>query len=123
IVPLTQYGVTPQTVFFDKNQDINPRRGSLSMPHSVRNEEQRPHTITDALLDASTMIDNVPNNRRKHLRSRSQAPRDTATPTVPRHDNIRWESSLASSPMASSPGAPGSSPSSDTEQRGTGSRN
>lgn len=123
VIPLTQYGVTPQTVFFDKNQNINPRRGSVSRPDSARNGEQRPHTITDALLDASTTIDSAPNNRRKHLRSRSQAQKDTATLAVPRQDNIRGESSAATSPMASSPGAPGSPPSSDTEQRILGSRN
>ena len=124
-IPLTQHGVTPQTVFFDKNQNIKPRRGSLGRPESDKDGEQKPHTITDALLDASTTIDSTPNSRRKHLRSRSQAQKDATTLSVARQsnlDHIRGELSPAPSPGASSPGVPGSPPTSDAEQRASGSR-
>ncbi|KAE8147277.1 hypothetical protein BDV25DRAFT_142918 [Aspergillus avenaceus] len=115
VVPLTQYGVTPQTVFFDKNQNMKPRKTTVAKSQPGRTGEHRPHTITDALLDASTTIDSRPNSRRKHARSRSQLQRELG-PTL---TNLRSnpldivraaDNSLASSPVASSPGAPGSRP-------------
>lgn len=130
IIPLTQHGVTPQTVFFDKNQNASPpRRPSVSKADNVKNGDNKPHTITDALLDASTTIENTPGSRRRHARSRSRVQRDTGTSDVPRQlnvENLRGESSPALSPTASSPGGPGwrglSPPSSDAEQKGPGSR-
>ncbi|KKK12764.1 hypothetical protein P175DRAFT_0454689 [Aspergillus ochraceoroseus IBT 24754] len=123
VVALMDYGVTPQTVFFDKNQNAKVRRSSLGKAPSNRTEDRKIHTITDALLDASTTIDSASNARRKHLRSRSQA--STATLTAPRQsaiDIIRAESSPGSSPIASSPSAapgsrPFSPPNSDAEHR------
>ncbi|KAK1139209.1 Serine/threonine-protein kinase [Aspergillus melleus] len=127
VVALTQLGVTPQTVFFDKTQNIRPRRDDYAM---TRNESSRPderrHTITDALLDASTTIDRAPSSRRKHLRTRSQLQRESGAPRQHALDIVRaTEHSAASSPLASSPsGAPGSRPisppSSDTERRASG---
>lgn len=128
-ISLTQYGVTPQTVFFDKNQNIKPRRSSVGKPDSTKSGENKPHTITDALLDASTTIDNSPGNRRRRPRSRSQANREPGTLTVPRPnniDNLRGEHSPSPSPIGSSSGGPGprplSPPTSDGEQRASGSR-
>ncbi|OJJ37742.1 hypothetical protein ASPWEDRAFT_468916 [Aspergillus wentii DTO 134E9] len=114
IITLTQYGVTPQTVFFDKQQNVRPRRASLGKADSNRTAERTPHTIADALLDASTTIESAPSTRRKHLRSRSQLQKEIAAGGAPRQntlDNIRAELSPADSPIASSPsGAPGSRP-------------
>ncbi|KAK5679195.1 Serine/threonine-protein kinase, partial [Elasticomyces elasticus] len=130
IIPLTQHGVTPQTVFFDKNQNASPpRRSSVSKVDNVKNGDHKPHTITDALLDASTTIENTPSSRRRHARSRSQARRDIGTSAIPRQlniENLRGESSPILSPTGSSPGGPGSRglspPSSDAEQKAPGSR-
>ena len=123
VTPLTRYGVTPQTVFFDKNQNANPRRSSVGKADNDKNGEHKPHTITDALLDASTTINSAPSSRRKHLRSKSQARRDTGALVV---DNLHREHSPVPSPAASSPGGPGSRalspPSSGPEQRAPGSR-
>ncbi|PLB44459.1 hypothetical protein P170DRAFT_368053 [Aspergillus steynii IBT 23096] len=133
VVALTQYGVTPQTVFFDKNQNVKPRRDDHALSRNgptepSRPDERRPHTITDALLDASTTIDNAPNGRRKHLRSRSQLQRESGAPRQHALDIVRaTEHSAASSPLASSPsGAPGSRPmsplGSDAGRRASGGR-
>ncbi|KAB8208559.1 hypothetical protein BDV34DRAFT_222638 [Aspergillus parasiticus] len=132
VIALTQYGVTPQTVFFDKNQNVKPRRASSAKDQPSKTGERRPHTITDALLDASTTIDSRPNSRRKHARSRSHLQRELGPVlTTPKQDTLDTlraaEGSAASSPVASSPSAalgsgPLSPPSSDTERRLTEGR-
>ncbi|PYI23700.1 protein kinase [Aspergillus violaceofuscus CBS 115571] len=124
VIALTQYGVTPQTVFFDKTQNTRPRTNSLGNTENAKAEDRRPHTITDALLDASTSIDNRPESRRKHLRSRSQLTDHLTIPRPIAVNNIRSENSPVPSPIASSPGAagPASPPSSDAERRISGGR-
>ena len=60
VIALTQCGVVPQTVFFDKVQNAKPRRRSLDNNTRVggeRQQQQQHHTIVDALLDASTTIE------------------------------------------------------------------
>ncbi|GAB1199336.1 hypothetical protein APSETT444_008682 [Aspergillus pseudonomiae] len=127
VIALTQYGVTPQTVFFDKNQNVKPRRAPSAKDLPGKAGERRPHTITDALLDASTTIDSRPSSRRKHARSRSQLQRDIGPVlTTSKQDTLDTlraaENSPVPSPVASSPSAalgsgPLSPPSSDTERR------
>ncbi|KAL4918366.1 hypothetical protein BDW62DRAFT_67937 [Aspergillus aurantiobrunneus] len=126
VVALVDYGVTPQTVFFDKSQNVKARRNSLGRPPTSRAEDNKTHTITDALLDASTTIDHTTYSRRRHPRSKSQVPQDIdATVATPRQNTIdilRAEESPGSSPLASSPSAapgsrPMSPPSSDAEPR------
>lgn len=109
IISLSQQGVTPQTVFFDKNLNEKSRNTSLERnsgrTHTL--DDQRPRTIADALLDASTTIERSPSALRKHIRSRSQIHRGIE---VPQPRNIAVDSS-SSSPAASSPAAaPGSRP-------------
>ncbi|KAF9885873.1 Serine/threonine-protein kinase [Aspergillus nanangensis] len=133
VLTLTHCGVTPQTVFFDKNQNSKPRRSPPAKLETRRMQDRKLHTITDALLDASTTLDNVPGSRRRHMRSRTHPQRDIDTTLkVPRQnamDGVRAaEDSLVSSPIASSPSAaPGSRPlsplASDTERRVSGGRN
>ncbi|PWY89814.1 protein kinase [Aspergillus heteromorphus CBS 117.55] len=130
VISLMQHEVTPQTVFFDKTQNIKPSRNSVGKPENDRTDERKPSTITDALLDASTTIDNRPESRRKHMRSRSQMQKEMAAAglSIPRPsalDNLRAERSPVSSPIASSPSAapgsrPLSPPGSDTDRRGLG---
>lgn len=120
-IALTQFGVTPQTVFFDKNQNIKPRRASVGKPESIKTGDNAPHTITDALLDASTTIDNAPGARQKHLRSKSQHQREAGSSRQNGLDT-RGEHSPGSTPVASSPSAapesrPLSPPNSDTGRK------
>ncbi|KAL3458105.1 hypothetical protein BJX64DRAFT_267243 [Aspergillus heterothallicus] len=131
VVALNDYGVTPQTVFFDKNQNVKARRNSLGKVQPKRTDDHATHTITDALLDASTTIDNTTNSRRRHPRTRSNVPKDIgATVPTPRQnaiDAVRAGHSPISSPFASSPSAapgsrPMSPPSSDVERRASEGR-
>ncbi|KAI9373379.1 hypothetical protein BJX61DRAFT_503129 [Aspergillus egyptiacus] len=129
VIALIDYEVTPQTVFFDKTQNVKARRNSLGKPQVNRTEDGRPHTIADALLDASATIDN--HSRRRYARSKSHVSRDfgtaVATPRPSAVDTIRAAQSPSSSPIASSPSAapgsrPMSPPSSDAEPRGSEGR-
>jgi phosphoinositide-3-kinase regulatory subunit 4 len=110
IISLSQQGVTPQTVFFDKNLNEKSRNTSLERNTSrTRNplDDPRPRTIADALLDASTTIERSPSAHRKHIRTRSQLHKEIE---IPHPRNIAVESS-SSSPATSSPAAaPGSRP-------------
>lgn len=126
-IALTQFGVTPQTVFFDKNQGVKPRRASVGKPESNKPADNGPHTITDALLDASTTIENASSARRKHLRSKTQHKEPGGALTVPRQtgsDNARSERSPGSSPVESSPNAslPLSSPNAENGGKNSGHR-
>ncbi|KAJ5334437.1 hypothetical protein N7452_006840 [Penicillium brevicompactum] len=122
IVSLTQHGIKPQTVFFDKELRDQPRRVSLDGHDGNPTDDTRPRTIADALLDASATIERAPSFHRKHLRSKSQAFRDhRRTSGVPILDG-NDSSPLSSSPLASSPATrPGSRalspPSSDNAPR------
>lgn len=127
VIPLSQHNVTPQTVFYDKSQAGKERRTS-SHERRTSAGDKKPHTIADALLDASTTIDSDPDPRRKLRRSRSQrSNRDAGTP-LPTSRRRALEpgrgesSSQATSPMSSSPGAQleshsSSAPPSDAAQK------
>ncbi|KAJ9358076.1 hypothetical protein DTO027B9_2646 [Paecilomyces variotii] len=124
IIPLTQHEVTPQTVFFDKNQNFKQRRASSAKSETVSNIDQKSHTIADALLDASTTIETGPAARRKHMRSRSQRQRENGINTAIARQNtlgVLRTDSQAASPISSSPGAPesqnSSAPSSDIDRK------
>ncbi|KAH3187848.1 hypothetical protein KXV92_005162 [Aspergillus fumigatus] len=128
VIALTQYGVTPQTVFFDKQQSVKPQGPPLPKVDDAGLGESKPHTITDALLDASTTIDSASHTRRRHLRTRSQLQRDPGNANdIPRqeaHDDLRAENPHGLSPVASSPSAAPESrplppPNSDAERRGS----
>ncbi|KAJ5159433.1 uncharacterized protein N7482_006437 [Penicillium canariense] len=120
IISLSRHGVTPQTVFFDKNLNDKPRNTSLERDTSRTRtpfDDQRPRTIADALLDASTTIERASSAHRKHIRHGSQLRREI---DVPQPRNTAVESS-SSSPAASSPATgpgsrPMSPPSSDVER-------
>ncbi|RDW70477.1 ubiquitin-binding serine/threonine protein kinase VPS15 [Aspergillus mulundensis] len=125
VVALINLSVTPQTVLFDRSQNVKARRNPVVRPQSAR-DDSKTSTIADALLDASTTIDNAANSRRRHARSKSQAQQEIEAGIVtPRPNSIgtlRARESPASSPIASSPSAapgsrPRSPPSSDAERR------
>ena len=126
IIALAEHDVTPQTVFFDRKQGVRQHRPT---PRKSRREiGGRSQNVADALLDASETIDGDPGTRRKHFRSKSQRPRGNGVSlTIPQQSTleaIRTDSSQATSPMSSSPGAQpeshrSSTPTSDLERRDT----
>jgi phosphoinositide-3-kinase regulatory subunit 4 len=128
LVTLTQYGVAPQTVFFDKNQTVKQRRRSTENLRSYEDHERKPHTIADALLDASTTIDGPLTGRRKQQRSWAQKRRDSASgrqgPLSTALEAIKTDShnpsSLSSSPTTQDASRQSSAPSSDVERRTSG---
>jgi phosphoinositide-3-kinase regulatory subunit 4 len=108
IISLSQHGVTPQTVFFDKNLNERPRHSPVNQNEGRIADDHRPRTIADALLDASTTIERGPGAHRKHARARSQLHKELEIPRPGRLDHVGVDSSSAS-PAASSPAAgPGS---------------
>lgn len=68
ILVLKEMNVTPQTIFFEVRKKGRIRR-RRSQEHQFRSSgnatSNTPHSITDALLDASTSIDNDPGQRNK----------------------------------------------------------
>ena len=110
VFPLKDIKVTPQTVFFE----MKPKRGK-HLRRTVSEERQRtsnkldnhpgPHTIADALLDASTNINDPLLYRR---RSHANAVKGKATahdPMLPgRQKATNGDTSSVVSPMSSSPG-------------------
>ncbi|KAJ5559158.1 hypothetical protein N7535_008978 [Penicillium sp. DV-2018c] len=121
IVSLIQHGVKPQTVFFDKEIKDQSRLTSLDS-HDGNVDDLRPRTIADALLDASTTIEQAPSAHRKHLRTKSQLSKETRLPSGVHIRDGNESSPLSSSPMASSPAAgsgsrPWSPPNLDDDSR------
>ncbi|KAF3398978.1 Serine/threonine-protein kinase ppk19 [Talaromyces pinophilus] len=119
ILTLTQYGITPQTVFFDKNQDVRQRKVSVDNVSSATNQEPRSHTIADALLDASTSVDSAA--RRKPHRSATQRPKDSnpARRSLAIAGGMRADSetaSTSSSPTTQPASQDSSAPNSDIER-------
>ena len=113
VVPLSQHGVKPQTILFDKKQGATFHPSPQGTRPSTG--EGKLHTIADALLDASTTIDFTSDGRRKHVRTRSQRPqRDNALPSpLSRQHTLESIGSQRTATLASSPGGP----SSDRERR------
>lgn len=106
VVSLVSIGVTPQTVFFDKMPTLRSRPRRLSSgPGSQNVASEKPHTITDALLDASTTIDDATRRKKSHAKKLGQ----NGTPrSLPRQINTKGleggQDSTGPSPLGSSPG-------------------
>lgn len=63
IINLRNIGITPQTVMFDEQQLMDdPHRQTKSSPSG---DDNAPHTIADALLDASMTIDDPLSRKRR----------------------------------------------------------
>ncbi|KAG0652896.1 Serine threonine-kinase ppk19 [Hyphodiscus hymeniophilus] len=118
IINLRSINITPQTVMFDGQQVIDePLRQVTSVSNSDGSD--KPHTITDALLDASMTIGDDPiakkrrsafNSHRARLNSQT-----SALPATPTGDGTR--SPISPTPLLSS--SPKNTPSAgtDTEPR------
>ncbi|KAL0262663.1 Serine/threonine-protein kinase [Diplodia seriata] len=91
ILPLKDLGITPQTIFFDHKQslfdEVVAERAAI---------DNAPHTIADALRDAST-DDNIPRRRLPHMNHLER--HGSAERPIPRSDSrIPGPSSPAQSP-------------------------
>ncbi|KAJ5083362.1 hypothetical protein N7456_012789 [Penicillium angulare] len=115
IIKLSRHGLTPQTVFFDRNLNERPQSIPRDRNESPPPEASRPRTIADALLDASTTIEQSPSTPHTHqrpFRSRSQLQKGIELEHPSHLGEVGLDSSFSSSsPNASSPAAgPGSRP-------------
>lgn len=109
IVHLKEFNVTPQTVFFEtrKKQKNIGRRFSHDGT-TTAGIHKRPHTIADALLDASTTMNDPLNSRKRsqagnRVHQRSGGPASHPLPSG--STESRRTSSAVPSPLSSSPGA------------------
>ncbi|KAI9750866.1 MAG: hypothetical protein M4579_006272 [Chaenotheca gracillima] len=109
IINLKQLAITPQTIFFD---EVRYPLEDVSSPNETASNgnSKAPHTISDALLDASMTIDDPLSRRKKsHYNSRKarengQAQVSPATPSDlqrPSQNGPSPPSSVADSPVGS----------------------
>jgi phosphoinositide-3-kinase regulatory subunit 4 len=74
IIKLNELNVRPQTVFFDVEESSKAGDGrSMALPES---NGEPPHTLTDALLDASTNIENASDRRSSSMQPASRERKD-----------------------------------------------
>ncbi|EXJ55414.1 VPS15 protein kinase [Cladophialophora yegresii CBS 114405] len=77
IIALNQIEVTPQNVFFDSRQPLRESTGGPRQTQQMSRRDER-HSLADALLDASTTID----DHRLRRISPTQQSSGTATPST-----------------------------------------
>lgn len=120
VVTLKDLNVTPKTIFFEEKQPIDTPPQSSHGNGRANGDRKGPHTITDALLDASTTIDDSLARRKKsHINDRKEREADRTLP-IPQPKG-RPDSRLTS-PLSTSPSTPhqsqnSSGPISDAETR------
>ncbi len=108
ILRLKELNVTPQTVFFDLSEQKNTsgRRAStgvISIDNTKTKRIAALHTIADALLDASTNIDD-PQSQRKISNTNARRERiHSGSQTQPASIISKSPSSKTASPMSTSP--------------------
>lgn len=106
IVNLKELSITPQTVFFEDHEGKKQKNVSRRLSHgNFQTSGKTPHTLADALLDASSTI-NDPHRQRKKPQV-SHPPRlngEATTLSIPvgSHDSRRGPSNVPS-PLSSSP--------------------
>ena len=111
IVKLKEINVMPQTIFFEsRKQSRNSSRrhshGASSTSTARKPLSSTPHTIADALLDASTAIDDPQAQRKKSLANARKDRLDGNSPPLPVRAKNRRDSSNIPSPLSSSPSVP-----------------
>jgi phosphoinositide-3-kinase, regulatory subunit 4 len=82
VVSLNQINVTPQNIFFDNKEPLRARKDPAQQRPDYSVAGGRPHTIADALLDASTTIDD--SARRRNSSTDSPTQQDAVGLTKPR---------------------------------------
>jgi phosphoinositide-3-kinase regulatory subunit 4 len=115
IINLRSINITPQTVMFDDQQIIDE---PLRQIRSGSDDGDRPHTIADALLDASMTIDDSIAKRRRSAYNTHKArlnSQTSALPITPNGANNR--SPVSPSPILPSSPKDTGSPATDTEPR------
>jgi phosphoinositide-3-kinase, regulatory subunit 4 len=75
IIKLNELNVTPQTVFFDIETTKTAQETTTSTPRT-QNDGEQPHTLTDALLDASTTAENMSSRRSSSIQPASRERKD-----------------------------------------------
>ncbi len=108
ILRLKELSITPQTIFFEtREKRSTTQRRSLSTNHHTHKPKQRPadapHTITDALLDASTTIDSPLSQRKKSYANARRERISSNLQTQPISLASRRGSSNLASPVSISP--------------------
>ena len=107
VLKLKEMDVTPQTIFFESNRKQGTVQRRLSHDGSQASSfKEKPHTIADALLDASATIDDSVAQRKKpYLHSRKERINEQKSllPLPPgspksRQDSLTLPASLSSSP-------------------------
>lgn len=110
IIKLKEINVMPQTIFFE-----NRKRGTGSRRHSQganststtkKLPSTAPHTIADALLDASTTVDDPLAQRKKPYANARKDRLDGNSPPLPVRARTKRDSSNLPSPLSSSPSGP-----------------
>ena len=82
VIVLKDLNVTPKTIFFDEKQPLDTRSNSSQGAIHGEGVGKHPHTIADALLDASTTIDDtLARHRKLNMNSRRDAESDHSSPT------------------------------------------
>lgn len=126
IINLKEIKVMPQTIFFESRQRSRstPRRHSRdadSLNTARKPPSSAPHTIADALLDASTTINDPIAQRKKQSTNARKERLDGNSPPRPVRAKNRPDSSNLPSPLSSSPSRAVKSrdkpPSTDAEPR------
>ena len=108
VVNLKEFNITPTTIFFENRRNYKKLTSRFSHDQfSTDGERRSPHTITDALLDASTTMNDTLAARRdaKSPDQGRQANGDRVPPPLPvgfnesRQSSSNGPSSLSSSPV------------------------
>lgn len=106
ILSLKELNVTPQTIFFDYQPKVEDRRRGSDHEHQSKPTENATHgashSIADALLDASTSLDNSPVQRNiAHINTRHDRITRKLSPQASALDSRRG-ASRPSSPLSAS---------------------
>lgn len=108
VLRLKEMSVTPQTIFFDLSEQKvtsghRPANSDLRFHDSQNKRNTAPHTIADALLDASTSIDDPLSQRKISYANARRERLDGNIQTQPISTNSRRGSSNQASPTSTSP--------------------
>ena len=101
VLSLRELGLTPQTIFFDEKQDL-PESSPLRA--SAEERLAKPHTIADALLEASMTIDESLERRKKSYANQRKANQLARAKTI--SAGSREEGSDSHRAMSHSPPSP-----------------
>ncbi|OCK83609.1 ARM repeat-containing protein [Lepidopterella palustris CBS 459.81] len=116
IIPLKDLDIIPQTVLFDNDKDVFKRAQTQDQiqEETIPGEDNKPRTLADALLDASTAED-VPRPIRKKGVADARAERMSREGSASRQASTSVLPKLSSSPTE--PRSSLDSPSSDVDSR------